>query len=86
MSKLHIKLIDQENFVPKEGQCDGLMCSNKKSITHCPSLCYETVESNEKLNKAFDILFEEVFRSNGLKNNYESNHKISSVVCESLNI
>lgn len=64
MEKLHIKLIDNKNFVPKEGQCDGLMCSNKKSITHCPSFGYEYVPSSEDLiNKAFDILFEEVIKS-----------------------
>jgi hypothetical protein len=67
MDKLHIKLIDNKHFEPKEGQCDGLMCSNKKSITHCPSLCYEELNSSEKLDKAYDILFDEVFRIINLK-------------------
>jgi len=67
MKKQHIKLIDNKNFEPREGQCDGLMCCNKKSITHCPSLDYKYVPSSERLNKAFDILFDEVFRINYLK-------------------
>jgi len=47
MSKLHIKHIDHKNFVPKEGQRDGLMCSNKKSITRCPS--FGTTELKEEI-------------------------------------
>ena len=63
MSKLHIKLIDEKTFEPKEGQCDDLMCSNKESITHCPSLDYKCENpSEEKINKAFEILFEEVMK------------------------
>ena len=38
MDRLHTKLIDSFKFEPREGQCDDLVCSNKKSITHCPSL------------------------------------------------
>jgi len=40
------------------------MCSNKKSITHCPSLCYKYVvpPSEDILDKAFDLLFEEVMK------------------------
>ncbi len=51
MEKLHIKLIDNKNFVPKEGQCDDLMCSNKKSITHCPSFGIKTKEERVELVK-----------------------------------
>ncbi len=64
MNKLHKRLIDNKKFEPKEGQRD-LLCSNKKS-SRCPSLSYEYIESSEKLNKAFDILFDEVFRINNL--------------------
>ena len=67
MKKLHIKLIDDTTFEPKEGQCDDLMCSNKKSITHCPSLDYKELNSPERLSKAFKILFDEMFRINNLK-------------------
>ncbi len=67
MTKLHAKLIDPNQFEPKEGQCDDFACSNKRSITHCPSLGYEyvtTTTSEEDINKAFDLLFEEVTRLN----------------------
>jgi hypothetical protein len=63
MSKLHAKLIDPNQFEPKEGQCDDFACSNKKSIPHCPSLDYKCVTPSEDMvNKAFDILFEEVMK------------------------
>lgn len=64
MKKLHAKLIDNKTFEPKEGQCDDLACSNKKSITHCPSLSYKYVvpPSEDIINKAFDLLFEEVMK------------------------
>lgn len=64
MNKLHDKLIDHKNFEPKEGQCDDLACSNKRSITHCPSLGYEYVTPpyEDIIDKAFDILFEEVMK------------------------
>jgi hypothetical protein len=65
MDELHIKLIDQQNFEPKEGQCDDLMCSNKRSITHCPSLDYKYVASlGPEVDRAFDLLFEEVMKLN----------------------
>lgn len=65
MKKLHIKLIDNKNFEPKEGQCDDLMCSNKKSVTHCPSFGYKHIASSENvIDKAFDILFDEVLKFN----------------------
>ena len=65
MKKLHIKLIDNKKIEPKEGQCDGLMCSNKKSITHCPSLDYKYIaSSNYEVDRAFDLLFEEVMKLN----------------------
>lgn len=63
MSKLHAKLIEPNQFEPKEGQCDDFACSNNKSISHCPSLGYEyisTTDSEENINKAFDILFNEI--------------------------
>lgn len=64
MNKLHDKLIDHKNFEPREGQCDDLACSNKRSITHCPSLGYEYVTPTyeDAIDKAFDILFEEVMK------------------------
>ncbi len=69
MSKLHIKLIDNKTFESKEGQCYSLMCSNKKSIKHCPFLDYKCVTPSEDMvNKAFDILFEEVMKLNDEEN------------------
>jgi hypothetical protein len=64
MNKLHAKLIDPIKFEPKEGQCDDFACSNKKSITHCPSFGYEyvTPPSEEQVNRAFDLLFEEILK------------------------
>lgn len=37
MEKLRIKLIDSKKIEPKEGQCEDLIRSSKRSITHCPS-------------------------------------------------
>ncbi len=63
MNKLHAKLIDSNQFEPKEGQCDDFACSNKKSITHCPSLDYKCITPSEDMvDKAFDLLFEEVMK------------------------
>jgi len=65
MNELHAKLIDSKRFEPGEGQCDDLACSNKKSITHCPSLDYKYVaSSNYEVDRAFDVLFEEVMKLN----------------------
>jgi len=64
MNELHTKLIDPIQFEPKEGQCDDFVCSNKKSITHCPSFGYKYVSpsSEDMIDKAFDLLFEEVMK------------------------
>lgn len=65
MNKLHAKLIDSQNLEPKEGQCDDLACSNKKSITHCPSLDYKYIASSgNEVDRAFDMLFEETIKLN----------------------
>jgi len=66
MKKLHNKSLHDKFFVPKKGQ-RGLLCSNKKSC-RCPFLVYEYVEDPEKLDKAFDFLFEELFRSDNKTN------------------
>lgn len=61
ISKLHKgQRTRRKSFESEEGQRE-LLCSNKGS-TRCPSLAYEYVESQESLDKAFDILFEEVLR------------------------
>jgi len=49
MKELHAKLIDPK-IEPKEGQCDDLACSNKKSITHCPSLRANPTLSKDTLD------------------------------------
>lgn len=58
IKKLHIKLIDNKNFEPKEGQCDGLMCSNKKSITHCPSFGFNINSEDVALDYLAKVLVE----------------------------
>ena len=61
MSKLHNKLICDDKLVPKEGQRD-LLCSNNESH-RCPSLDYKcTTPSEDMVDKAFDLLFEEVMK------------------------
>ncbi len=62
MDELHINSICDKNFFePKKGQRD-LMCSNKESH-RCPFLDYKYVASLENnVDKAFDILFEEVIK------------------------
>lgn len=82
MIKLH-NIINKDILVPEEGQCD-LLCSNKKSI-HCPSLGYiQSEKENEVgINKAFDIIFEEVLNNKKQKN--EAN-KINSNICQSIDI
>lgn len=54
MDKLHVKLIDKNQFEPKEGQCDGFACSNNRSITHCPSLGF--ISNNNSEDVALDYL------------------------------
>ena len=67
MDKLHIKLIDHKNIEPKEGQCDGFMCSNKESITHCPSfginqiLPQETLDSLDELGEVLKSIRERMY-------------------------
>lgn len=63
MSTLHANSISDQIFVPKEGQRD-LACSNKESL-RCPSLDYKYIASSESvIDKAFDLLFEEVMKIN----------------------
>jgi hypothetical protein len=84
MSRLHKTTENDTHFVPKEGQRDFL-CSNKKSF-RCPSLGYMQTESSEfkeKIDKAFDILFESILQDR--KNLYDTN-KINSNICQSINL
>ncbi len=62
MSRLHANLISDHIFVPEEGQRD-LACSNKKSL-RCPSLEYEQMDAPHRIDIAFDLLFEEMIKSN----------------------
>ena len=48
MNELRINQINDNNFVPKEGQ-RGLMCSNKESF-RCPSLCLNPILSKDTLD------------------------------------
>jgi len=61
MKKLDKSLINDQVIVPKEEQRELL--SNNKAPARCSSLGYNAIESTNKLNRAFDILFEEVFKS-----------------------
>ena len=70
MKKLHIKLIDNKKIEPKEGQCDGLMCSNKKSITHCPSFGSFNINSEDV---ALDYLAKVLVEAFLDKQEYERN-------------
>jgi hypothetical protein len=58
MSNLHNKLIDNEKIKSEEER--DLLCRENR-LQDYPSLNYKYVESSEnKVDKAFDILFEEM--------------------------
>lgn len=60
MDKLHNKLTSEQTE-SKDSQ-QGFLCSNE-NLSCCPSLDYNYISSSEEtINKAFDILFEEVMR------------------------
>ena len=73
METLHIKLIDSKNFEPKEGQCDDLMCSNKKSITHCPSFGFY---NNSSENVSLDYLAKAIVEAFLDEQEHERNNSI----------
>lgn len=75
INTLHNNSKHREFSDHKKGQ-SGLLCSNKE-LCDCPSLCYEYVESSERLNKAFDIVFEEVL----LISLREMQNEINSDLC-----
>lgn len=63
MKKLH-KIITgkgKRNII--KGEQRIISCSNK-AVSHCSPLIYEYIESFEKLEKGFNILFEEVIKIN----------------------
>lgn len=82
-SKLHKSKIKDHEFIPKEGQ-RGLLCSNN-CLSRCPSLSYELIELNDdiiaKVNKAFDLLFEQV-----IKNRKNKNYEINCSIRQSINL
>ena len=60
MDKLHNELLSEQTE-PKDLQQDFL-CSNE-NLSRCPSLDYYYIATSEEtINKAFDILFEEVMK------------------------
>ncbi len=81
MKVLHESKIDDTKIELKEGQ-RRLLCSNKSSY-RCPFLDYNHIESPDNLNKAFEILFEEVMRLRKIKKNYE---KTNSNILESVHV
>lgn len=82
MESLDKSTIDDNRIKLKKGQ-RGLLSSNKSSY-RCPFLRYNYIESPDNLNKAFEILFEEVMRIRNLKNKHENN-KINCNICPSVN-
>gem|GEM_PF-6377509 len=58
MNRQHNKPVNGNCFEDKEEQ-RGLLCCSKRSF-RCSSLCYHYKESPERLERAFDILFEVV--------------------------
>ena len=60
MDKLHNELTSKQ-IESKDLQRD-ILCSNE-NLSRCPSLYYNYIASSEEnINKAFDILFEEVIK------------------------
>lgn len=66
---LHKRIPNNENTIQsKEGQ-RGLLCSNKV-VNRCPSLDYKYVENTENnVDKAFDVLFQEINKIIGINSN-----------------
>lgn len=85
MSKLHNKPINDDNFVPKEGQ-RGLLCSNKKSF-RCPSFGIKNDYTNEDV--AIDYLGSILVEAFLIKKTYEHNkkceHKKGRDILQSIN-
>lgn len=85
MNTLHNDPINDDNFVPKEGQ-RGLLCSNKKSF-RCPSFGIKNDNPNEDV--AIDYLASILVEAFLIKKNYEHNkkceHKKSSNILQSIN-
>ena len=62
MDELDKGLKNNDNYVEfKEGERGPL--SSNKAIVRSPSLHYKYTSSQERLDKAFDILFEEVINN-----------------------
>jgi hypothetical protein len=81
MKVLHKNKTDNTKIEPEEGQ-RSFLCGNKSSY-RCPSLCYNYIESPDNLNKAFEILFEEVMRLRKIKKDHE---KTNSNILKSINV
>ena len=63
MNELRKSLISHQIFEPKEGQRKLLRSS--KDLIRCPSLDYKYVASSQnEVDRAFDLLFEEVMKLN----------------------
>jgi len=66
-----------ENLTIAGGQ-RGILCDDNRP-DGCPSLSYEPVispDSDHRINKAFDIVFQEVMRVRKLKKSHETNSHI----------
>lgn len=84
MNKLK-KELDKCNVLEnREGQNAPL--SSQSSVSNGPSLVYEYVISEERLNKAFDLLFEETMRLRIEKYGNNKNTQNNSNLCPSEHI
>ena len=61
MVELHKNEDDAQKLEHNEGQRE-LLCSTTNASSRCPSLCYRQSASSITIDRAFDILFEEVER------------------------
>ncbi|HBM45637.1 TPA: hypothetical protein DDZ75_01545 [Patescibacteria group bacterium] len=85
MNKLHNKTINDNIFVPKEGQRD-LLCSNKKSL-RCPSLGIKNpndVLEDVALDYFAGILVEAFINKKEYEYNQLHKSKTSSDICPSI--
>jgi len=55
-------LIEQEEVAPNETQ-QGHLCSNGSSKLHNFTLCYNYIGLSDNLDRAFDLLFEEMMKT-----------------------
>jgi hypothetical protein len=86
MSKLHKRLIGENNFEPREGQRD-LLCSNRKSL-RCPSFGIKNpnnVSEDVALDYFASILVEAFLDKKEYERNQLHKSETGSSICPSIN-